>query len=81
MGHEFSQILANGEVRFCCYCLLPMGNLHERSFAEIWSGAPYQAVRREAMMLPIRRPTGAEASGGSPRRMWRCTGNCMETVR
>ncbi len=39
-------ILENGDVVPCCIAnTMIMGNLHERSFEEIWNGRPYQRLR------------------------------------
>jgi len=52
VGHNFSLIFADGQVRFCCGCDLTVGNLNDHSFREIWRGSTYAETRRQALGLP-----------------------------
>jgi MoaA/NifB/PqqE/SkfB family radical SAM enzyme len=36
----------DGNVKCCCFQKKPLGNLHRHSFAEIWNGKDFQALRR-----------------------------------
>lgn len=40
-------VLATGEVNFCCFSTATIGNVNERSFAEIWNGDTIRRIRRE----------------------------------
>jgi MoaA/NifB/PqqE/SkfB family radical SAM enzyme len=55
IGHEFALILGDGSVHFCCYCELPLGNLHEEDFAAIWNSDDYQKAREQARALALTR--------------------------
>ncbi len=61
-GHVFALVWASGQVRFCCGCDAIVGNLHEHSFQELWEGAAYQRLRRQALALPF---SGAVPEGCS----------------
>lgn len=39
-------VTADGAVKPCCFALLPLGNLHEASAANIWNGAVAIELRR-----------------------------------
>ena len=44
---ENMQVLANGDVRPCCWCTLAMGNLNEHNtIEEIWNGPASQRLRK-----------------------------------
>lgn len=48
-GFMYSRILASGEVIPCCKAVnLPMGNINDKSFAEIWKNKKYQEFRSHA---------------------------------
>lgn len=50
IGWYFCRVLATGEVVPCCRGVaMPMGNLHERSFQEIWENARYGEFRKNAL--------------------------------
>ncbi|MBU1565842.1 MAG: radical SAM protein [Proteobacteria bacterium] len=52
IGWIFCRILASGEVAPCCRGVhLPMGNLHEASFSEIWNSEKYNGFRFMAKNL------------------------------
>jgi radical SAM protein with 4Fe4S-binding SPASM domain len=53
-GWYAAQIKVDGTVLPCAHCATPVGNLHERSFAEIWNGGAYRAFRRAGMLRPER---------------------------
>jgi MoaA/NifB/PqqE/SkfB family radical SAM enzyme len=44
---EWALISTDGDVRPCCYSTGTIGNLNDKSFAEIWNGADAQALRRD----------------------------------
>ena len=46
MGWYTSAINSNGDVVFCCQNQIPIGNLGDRSFADIWKSPEYARVRR-----------------------------------
>ena len=46
VGWVHSRVRVDGTVFTCGRCDLPMGNLTERSFREIWNGERYRAFRR-----------------------------------
>jgi MoaA/NifB/PqqE/SkfB family radical SAM enzyme len=71
VGHEFSLIFADGQVRFCCGCDLTIENLNNRSFREVWRGGAYAQIRRQALALPRtkRAPAGCACFGACPH--WR----------
>jgi MoaA/NifB/PqqE/SkfB family radical SAM enzyme len=49
VGWYFSRIQVDGTVLPCCACEgPPLGNIHEKSFREIWNALPYQDFRRRA---------------------------------
>ena len=52
IGHEYALITADGSVMFCCQCSLPLGNLHQDSFRQIWYCEAYRQARRQARELP-----------------------------
>jgi MoaA/NifB/PqqE/SkfB family radical SAM enzyme len=64
IGQFFCRINATADVNPCCPSIRVLGNLHERSFRELWSSAGYRAFRREAISLPAR--------GGEPVRECFC---------
>jgi radical SAM protein with 4Fe4S-binding SPASM domain len=39
-------VFGNGDVAACCVPGMTMGNLHEQTMEEIWTGQPYRALRR-----------------------------------
>jgi MoaA/NifB/PqqE/SkfB family radical SAM enzyme len=47
----------SGNVFPCCRCDVPIGNINERSFGEIWQGGDYRRLRAEARRLPRRMDT------------------------
>jgi radical SAM protein with 4Fe4S-binding SPASM domain len=47
-GWFHSRILVDGTVLPCSTGLLPMGNLNDHSFEQIWNGPEYRAFRRRA---------------------------------
>lgn len=52
IGWIFCRILASGEVAPCCRGVhLPMGNLHDASFADIWNSEKYNGFRFMAKNL------------------------------
>ncbi len=40
-------VIANGDVAYCCYTDVYIGNLNRDSFTEIWNGPQLQRVRRQ----------------------------------
>lgn len=55
VGWLFALITADGTVLPCCHCFSPMGNVQDRSFAEIWRSRAYRDFRRATMSLPARK--------------------------
>jgi MoaA/NifB/PqqE/SkfB family radical SAM enzyme len=55
-GWYFSRVLIDGTVTLCCHSLdsVALGNLHEKSFREIWSSREYNYLRTEGFKLPLR---------------------------
>ena len=50
IGWIFCRILPDGDVSPCCRGVdLPMGNINEQSFAEIWHGKKYREFRQMAL--------------------------------
>ena len=49
-GWFHTRIRFDGTVMPCCRCYLPLGNLNESSFEEIWNGPEYRAFRVKSMM-------------------------------
>ena len=45
-GWFTSRIRSDGTVMPCCRCYIPLGNLNERSFKDIWTGPEYRDFRR-----------------------------------
>ncbi len=43
------QILANGEVRPCCWCVRDLGNLNDATIEEIWNGDKAQNLRKDIL--------------------------------
>ncbi len=56
VGWHFSRILLDGTVTACCQCVggITLGNIRERSFAEIWRSQEYRAFRNETLQFPLR---------------------------
>jgi len=54
VGWFLSLILANGSVMPCCQCMKIMGNIHERSFLEIWNSPVYRQFRKESKNFALR---------------------------
>ncbi len=52
IGHEYSLVLGDGSVMFCCQCSRPLGNLHQDRFQQIWKSEAYREARRLARELP-----------------------------
>jgi radical SAM protein with 4Fe4S-binding SPASM domain len=52
IGHEYSLVLGDGNVMFCCQCSRPLGNLHQDRFEQIWKSEAYREARRLARKLP-----------------------------
>jgi len=51
MGWHFIRVTADGTVAPCCRGVdYPMGNLHDRSFEEIWSGEKFLEFRRMSLL-------------------------------
>ncbi|MCP4549398.1 MAG: radical SAM protein [bacterium] len=49
VGWHFVRVMADGAVVPCCRAVnLPMGNLHDAPFGEIWRASPYTEFRRHA---------------------------------
>lgn len=48
-GHYYARIDAQGAVRYCCNPVseLTVGNLHDKSFAELWWSERWQALRQQ----------------------------------
>ena len=44
----------SGHVYPCCCCQVPIGNINEQSFTEIWQGEAYRQLRAELLSLPRR---------------------------
>ena len=52
MGWHFIRVTANGDVVPCCKGVdYPMGNIHQNSFREIWSGEAYHEFRSKGLEL------------------------------
>ena len=49
MGWGHTRIRVDGTVTPCGPCNIPMGNLRENSFQEIWEGSAYRTFRRQSM--------------------------------
>jgi MoaA/NifB/PqqE/SkfB family radical SAM enzyme len=49
VGFIFAQIRGNGGVAFCCAGNATLGNIHDRSFRDIWFSAAYDRLRRRAL--------------------------------
>lgn len=50
VGLIFAQVRGDGSVSHCCACdHASIGNIHERSFAELWRSAEYQRFRKDAL--------------------------------
>lgn len=50
VGWVFSRIMSNGDVNFCLKAhRIPVGNLYEHSFREIWNSAKQQEFRNKAL--------------------------------
>jgi len=47
-GWFFTRVRVDGTVVPCGTCSLPLGNLREETFEEIWNGPRYRAFRRQA---------------------------------
>ncbi|MCR4316753.1 MAG: radical SAM protein [Planctomycetes bacterium] len=52
VGYAVTLIGADGGVYPCCSARKSIGNLHEKSFTEIWRGPAYNGFRDEALLLP-----------------------------
>jgi radical SAM superfamily enzyme YgiQ (UPF0313 family) len=51
IGWTFTRIMANGDINACLKAhRMPMGNLYEQSFTEIWNGALQREFRRKAIV-------------------------------
>lgn len=51
MGWHFARVTASGDVAPCCRGVdYPMGNIHQHSFREIWSGDSYHEFRKLSML-------------------------------
>ena len=48
MGWAHVRVRVDGTVVPCGPCNIPMGNLKENNFHEIWNGSPYRIFRRQA---------------------------------
>ncbi len=48
-GWYGARVRADGEVMPCCRCYLPLGNLDEATFQEIWNGRAYRDFRAAAV--------------------------------
>jgi MoaA/NifB/PqqE/SkfB family radical SAM enzyme len=52
IGWTFTRILANGDVNACLKAhRIPMGNINEESFADIWNGPHQREFRRKAIQV------------------------------
>jgi MoaA/NifB/PqqE/SkfB family radical SAM enzyme len=49
VGYIFAQIRGDGRVAFCCAGNSTLGNIHDRSFRDIWFSAAYNRLRRRAL--------------------------------
>ena len=49
IGWFHSQIMVDGTVMPCGACPIPMGNLNDRSFEDIWNGPEYRAFRARSL--------------------------------
>ena len=49
IGWLHATIKMDGMVLPCCRCDLPMGNLNEKQFHEIWNNSAYRTFRRKAL--------------------------------
>ncbi len=56
-GWTYVMVLENGDVRPCCYCLKPLGNISTSSFKDIWFGKTYNSFRERSKNLPISQET------------------------
>ena len=56
-GWNFARILADGEVNFCLKSFkMPVGNIYEKSFEEIWTGTKQNQFRRHTINYDCRDP-------------------------
>jgi radical SAM protein with 4Fe4S-binding SPASM domain len=46
---------AEGMVYPCCRCFIPLGNIYEKDFNDIWYGKAYQQFRKESAQINIRK--------------------------
>jgi MoaA/NifB/PqqE/SkfB family radical SAM enzyme len=44
-----------GQVRPCCRCYEPLGNVYQKEFREIWNGEAYRRFRKEALRINRRK--------------------------
>jgi MoaA/NifB/PqqE/SkfB family radical SAM enzyme len=52
VGWIYARILTNGDITPCCKAhLFPLGNLHKKSFKEIWFSKKYDEFRKKAKKL------------------------------
>lgn len=52
-GWMFCVIGPDGQVVPCCYCEeLVLGNIHDKSFGEIWFGDAYKKYRKDSLDMP-----------------------------
>lgn len=49
IGWIHARIKGNGSVHPCCRCNLPLGNLNEQTFNEIWTGTKFNEFRKSAL--------------------------------
>ena len=57
VGWTYARVLTNGDVIPCCKADdMPLGNLHENTFREIWTGERYREFRIKARDLSKRNP-------------------------
>ncbi|MBN2574891.1 MAG: radical SAM protein [Deltaproteobacteria bacterium] len=74
-GFDYAHVHANGDVLLCGFWDhgQPLGNLHERSFSEIWETS---RMRREALAVQPEACRGCESWEGKHR----CHNSCMSVV-
>lgn len=50
-GWLSARIEVDGSVYPCCRCYIPLGNIYEKEFADIWKGQTYQRFRKTALHI------------------------------
>jgi MoaA/NifB/PqqE/SkfB family radical SAM enzyme len=81
IGWIFTRILSNGDVNACLKAhKIPVGNLHRRSFREIWNGPEQRRFRHKALSISKDDPLFA-LIGNDPSAKIGCFKGCDDIVR